>query len=260
VGLHVPLLGWTRSCTNKKRVSLKSYQVVVRLGIVFAWFHERGEKPSWEIPDLETDKDGRRWGTSHDVFRGIVVPAHPIEFIENGVDYHHAVKLHGFCHEGSSMTPNDETLSVEFRHQDKDKGTINIHAYGPFIIDYNVNYVIRGKKVHSRFLMLLQFNNNGMFRAHRIKLFRLDHDESFIDRQIRRLIFIVNEVKLFKAFMKEDQLIMINRKYMTNPDYDRHDLYSAGFRQWYSQFVTQPAEHGGHLDSRGELQDINKSA
>ena len=29
-------------------------------------------------------------------------------------------------------------------------------------------------------------------------------------------MFVFNEIKLFKAFMKEDQMIMINRKYMPN--------------------------------------------
>jgi phenylpropionate dioxygenase-like ring-hydroxylating dioxygenase large terminal subunit len=242
--LHQRVYGYGGECTNKSFAGLRTYHVDVQLGIVFVWLDEEGRPPAWQIPDLTTDMYGMKWGTVHDKLRGIVVPAHPIEFIENGVDYHHAVVLHNMCNSGSSMTPDGEKLSVEFRRKNTDKGAINIHAFGPFIIDYNVDYVVRGETKYSRFLMLLQFNEDGSFRAHRIKLFRTDVKETFMDWIVRNIMFVFNEVKLFKAFMREDQLIMINRKYVEAPDYGPHDRYSADFRKWYSQFSSTPAS--GH--------------
>ena len=239
--LHRRAYGADGKCANNQLASLMSYPTVVQLGIVFVWLDGKNRPPLWNMPDLATDMHGMKWATSHDVLRGIVVPAHPIEFIENGVDYHHAVMLHGMCNEGSSMTPDGEKLSVEFRRKNTDKGAINIHAYGPFIVDYNVDYVIGGETKFSRFLMLLQFNADGSFRAHRIKLYRVDHEETLRDKIIQKVMFFFNEMKLFKAFMQEDQLIMINRKYIQKPDYGRHDVYSKDFRTWYSQFATLPA-------------------
>ncbi len=223
------------ACSMKKQNPLYTYPIDINGGIVFAWFHSSFAEPSWALPRLETDYLGNKWKIQHNKMQGVNVPAHPIEFIENGVDFSHAIKLHGLCHEDTKMHEDKETLSIRLKRGRKEKGNININAYGPFVIDYNINFHWKWP-VNHRFLVLLQMMSDGSFTAHRVKMKEVNRPNSISEHLFRKGVFIFNEIKVFKTFMQEDHLIMLNRKFLHEPDYDEDDIYSQDFRKWYSQF------------------------
>lgn len=221
-------------CSVKGQKGVDAYPVRINGGIVFAWIHKDKLEPTWEIPNLEIDEDHTEWKIVHEELKGVRVSNHPSTFIENGVDYNHAVKLHGLCHSHSTVEEDGEVLKAHLIRLEKDKGEIKIRAYGPFIIEYNFKFkfVIN---IKYRFLMVLQFNKDGSFMAHRIKM-KPKKYKNIRERIFYSGVFIYTEYKLFKAFMSEDHLIMVNRKHLEKPNYDKEDKYIPKFRKWYKQF------------------------
>ena len=74
-----------RSCTGSRPVSEKH-------GILYAWYHPRRAAPLWQVasvPELESGAwerfERRDW----------VIPIHPQEITENGMDYQHFPTVHG---------------------------------------------------------------------------------------------------------------------------------------------------------------------
>lgn len=224
-------------CTNKSKKDIFSYPVEINAGIVFVWFHSNKLTPTWNLPNIEEDLNGEIWGIENLSMKGIEVKSHPITYIENGVDYNHAIKLHGYRQNGTTMNVNKQFLSVFFKHSDERRGFINIKAYGPFVIDYHLTFTW-WKNVEYRFLVLLQLTPEGTFVAHKIKMRKRISKLPWLVRLLHSGIFIYFEFKLLKNFMKEDHMIMINRKYLDEPDYDAKDNYIPGFRSWYKQFYS----------------------
>jgi phenylpropionate dioxygenase-like ring-hydroxylating dioxygenase large terminal subunit len=221
-------------CVNKKNEYIYSYYLDIQGGIVFAWFHYAQEKPSWKLPNLLLDENNREWAISHTRLHGTRIPSHPMTFIENGADINHGIKLHGLCHKDTEFEVIDEKIYLRYIRNKESKGSIKLSAYGPFILSYDFNFTYYFKG-YSRMLMLLQLNSDGSFIAHRIKM---KHKK--LDKFHMKLFYfgasIMTELKLFKAFITEDQLIMINRKYLSNPNYDKEDMFIPKFRKWYKQF------------------------
>jgi len=222
-------------CRGKGMKNIYSYPVRVNAGIVFAWFDSEKNPPSWELPNLEIDLDGECWRTMNTKLQGIAVGAHPMTYIENGVDFSHAEALHGLRQEDTSMKAKEETLSVFFRHAEEKRGYFNIQAYGPFVVDYKVSFTW-WKRSCFRFLVLLQLMPDKTFIAHKIEMKHKTPVNSFLVRMLHAGIFIYFEFKLLKTFMKEDHMIMINRKHLEAPDYGEQDSYAKDFRVWYKQF------------------------
>jgi hypothetical protein len=70
--------------------TLRRWSVREHNGLIFAWYHQYGSAPEWEIPVLALDE----W-TDFRV-RALTVRSHPQETSENSVDIGHFVQLHGF--------------------------------------------------------------------------------------------------------------------------------------------------------------------
>lgn len=221
-------------CAGKKKNAF-SYPVTVNAGIVFVWFSSEKEPPSWDLPSLEKDLDNEYWEVKHTRLVGIKVDAHPMTYIENGVDFGHAIALHGLRQEETNMEVDNETLSVFFKHSNNQKGYFNIKAYGPFVVDYKVTFTW-WKKANYRFLVLLQLTPDNGFIAHKIKMKKRENHNSLFIKLLHAGAFVYFEFKLLKTFMKEDHMIMINRKHLEEPDYSSQDLYTKDFRVWYKQF------------------------
>lgn len=69
-----------------------SLPVTERFGMIFCWFHPRGEGPLFELPDLpEWGAEGwpRQW-----VHRDVELATHPQEIAENGPDWRHLASVH----------------------------------------------------------------------------------------------------------------------------------------------------------------------
>jgi len=221
-------------CTNKKKEKIFTYPLNIQGGIVFAWFHAEKKEPTWTLPNLFIDENNREWTTSHAQLNGTRVPSHPMTFIENGADINHGIKLHNLCHKDTEFNIKDEEISLKYIREKEEKGHIKLTAYGPFILSYDFEFTYR-LKGYSRMLMLLQLMPDGSFIAHRIKMKQKDIDTWYM-RMFYFGVSIVTEFKLFKAFITEDQLIMINRKYVDKPNYDKEDMFIPKFRKWYKQF------------------------
>jgi nitrite reductase/ring-hydroxylating ferredoxin subunit len=74
---------------------VRAYPVCEKNGIVFFWWHPRGEPPRWEIPDVPELRSGE-WSAPHKVqFR---VRSHAQEMAENVVDPAHFRFVHGTPH------------------------------------------------------------------------------------------------------------------------------------------------------------------
>ena len=227
-------------CTHKKNERIFTYPLDIQGGIVFAWFHSEREEPVWKLPNLLIDENSIEWTVSHTALKGTVVPSHPITFIENGADINHGIKLHNLCHKDIEFSINNETISLKYIREQKEKGHIKLTAYGPFILSYDFEFTYHFKG-YSRMLMLLQLMRDGSFIAHRIKM-----KQKYINKFHMKLFYfgvsIMTEFKLFKAFITEDQLIMINRKYLDKPNYDKEDMFIPRFRKWYKQFYPKAKE------------------
>ncbi|OHU88008.1 MULTISPECIES: Rieske 2Fe-2S domain-containing protein [Pseudoalteromonas] len=238
---------------GKKEKPIKPYVIDINAGIVFVWFHSENESPTWNLPRLDTDYMGNKWEIEHQCLKGVNVKAHPIDFIENGVDFNHAIKLHGLCHQHTKLFEQDEKLSVRLKRGNEDKGNININAYGPFVIDYNIDFYWRWHVYH-RFLVLLQLEADGSFTAHRIKMKRHAFKANLQEKLFNKGVYIFNEIKVFKTFMQEDHMIMMNRKHLEFPDLEKDDLYTRKFRLWYKQFYpSQKNIYSAHVIARKKV-------
>jgi len=221
-------------CTGHKQKSIFTYSIDIQGGIIFAWFHEKREEPIWRLPNLLIDEKNREWVVSHTELKGTFVPSHPMTFIENGADINHGIKLHNLCHKDTEFNVNNEIISLKYIREKEEKGHIKLTAYGPFILSYDFEFT-HYFKGYARMLMLLQLMPDSSFIAHRIKLKHKSID-TFHMKLFYFLASVVTEFKLFKAFLIEDQLIMINRKYLHRPNYDKEDRFIPKFRKWYKQF------------------------
>ncbi len=69
-----------------------SHSVVERHGMIFVWFDEKGEPPSFEIPEI------LEWGRKEWLRTWIrwdwTVKTHPQEMAENGIDWPHFANVH----------------------------------------------------------------------------------------------------------------------------------------------------------------------
>ncbi len=73
--------------------AIRSYPVLERNGMLFAWYHAEGAGPSFEIPDIaewHDDDYSRPWVRSEWTVR-----THPQEMAENGIDWPHFATIHG---------------------------------------------------------------------------------------------------------------------------------------------------------------------
>jgi len=221
-------------CRHKKKERIFTYPLDIQGGIVFAWFHSELKEPSWTLPNLLIDENNKEWMICHSELNGTRVPSHPMTFIENGADINHGIKLHNLCHKDTKFNINNEEISLKYIREREDKGHIKLTAYGPFILsyDFEFKYYFKG---YSRMLMLLQLMPDGSFIANRIKM-KQKHIDKWYMKIFYFVVSIITEFKLFKAFLTEDQLIMINRKYLHKPNYDKEDKFIPKFRKWYKQF------------------------
>jgi len=75
-----------------RRPCIKSWPIQEADGVVFAWYHPKGEPPLWELarfPVLENDE----W--KHYQSYQTIIGIHVQEITENGVDYPHFLYVHG---------------------------------------------------------------------------------------------------------------------------------------------------------------------
>ena len=101
--LECPFHGWRwradGACAHipyAKRIPAEaratSYPVCERFGMIFGWFHPRGEAPLFDLPEIpEWESSGwcSRWQQ-----RTIELATHPQEIAENGPDWRHLEKVH----------------------------------------------------------------------------------------------------------------------------------------------------------------------
>ena len=87
------------------KVRAEHYPVIERNGMIFVWYHAEGEAPSFEIPEVEG------WGSDGWLGSWLrwewTVKTHPQEMAENGIDWPHFERVHGF--------PVPDDRSCEFR-------------------------------------------------------------------------------------------------------------------------------------------------
>ena len=101
--LECPFHGWRWNaqgeCTHipyAKRIPAgaraEAYPIQERFGMIFAWFHPRGEEPLFELPEFpEWQSPG--WCSSWQR-QEIELATHPQEIAENGPDWRHLSKVH----------------------------------------------------------------------------------------------------------------------------------------------------------------------
>ena len=87
-----------------------AYPVSERNGFVFAWFHDRGESPSWDVEVVPEILD-----PAYRLFRKHrwVLDTHPQEMMENGVDFPHFSALHGWKAKSIDWVPDGPYYSLK---------------------------------------------------------------------------------------------------------------------------------------------------
>ncbi|MEZ4330279.1 MAG: Rieske 2Fe-2S domain-containing protein [Myxococcota bacterium] len=103
--LACPFHGWEfdaagvcRHIAYAKRIPaqarLRPYPVVERNGALWFWFDPARGEPDFEVPSLP-EWGSAEWGSDwhHSVW---TVRAHPLDILENGIDWPHSAPVHGF--------------------------------------------------------------------------------------------------------------------------------------------------------------------
>jgi len=115
--LECPFHGWRWQADGKcayipyakripGRARANAYPICERFGMVFAWYHPRGEAPLFELPEIpEWGSPG--WCEAWQQ-RSIELATHPQEIAENGPDWRHISKVHAM-----EMTEDDFVFEPE---------------------------------------------------------------------------------------------------------------------------------------------------
>jgi phenylpropionate dioxygenase-like ring-hydroxylating dioxygenase large terminal subunit len=244
--LQCPFHGWTYdgagACTNipysersNRKAQLRTYPVVVRNGMVFAWRHPDAIEPQWEIPVIEEVGDPG-WT---DYYRtSFTIRTVPQEMAENGVDPAHFRYVHG----------TDDVAEMESYEQDGPfstmlskqsyvtprgvtYGRIDVYNYGPGMAKVFFSGIVDAINVAAT--TPIDENTTQVRFSFTVK--KLD-DASMTSTVADAFVAEINKQ------IVEDTPIWEHKIFLPVPALADTDGPILKFRKWYSQFYAEPLD------------------
>ena len=215
---------------------LKALPIEEKYGAIFAWYHPNGEAPSFPILDVPEFEAGDEYVP---IIRGCWDIATMIQELgENGVDYPH---LHYLHHDPAIPSGKPWVDENNVFHNDIGDGYIITATTGPgtsllrftregvtmtvFAVTTPVD------KDHSRMRWLMTYRNYPEGSRERVLAERIrQHSIGDVDGEQSA------------GFESVDIVIWTNKKYRPNPLLCDGDGPILMWRQWFKQFLVEPAE------------------
>jgi phenylpropionate dioxygenase-like ring-hydroxylating dioxygenase large terminal subunit len=221
------------------KARLEPLAMCERNGLIMAWYHEAGEPPQWEVPEVpEVGSD--EW-TDYECIDW-KIRTHNQEMAENSCDTAHFLYLHGTQEMPDGYAePNGHILhthsdTVMKTPQGKTKGAVDVYAYGFGFTTTRFTGIVETllvssattideEYVHLRFsLMVRKMVNDGV--------------TSTVGAAFKREIV---------RQLQQDIPIWENKIYINPPLLVDGDGPIGVFRKWAKQFYTAPGQR--HLQS-----------
>jgi phenylpropionate dioxygenase-like ring-hydroxylating dioxygenase large terminal subunit len=244
--LECPFHGWTfngaGACTDipysdraNRKAQLRTYPVVVRNGMVFAWRHPDAVEPQWEIPVIEEVGDPA-WT---DYYRSsFTISTVPQEMAENGVDPAHFRYVHG----------TDDVAEVESYEQNGPfstmlskqsyvtprgvtYGRIDVYNYGPGMAKVFFSGIVDAINVAAT--TPIDENTTQVRFSFTVKKF---DDASMTSTVADAFVAEINKQ------IVEDTPIWEHKIFLPVPALADTDGPILKFRKWYSQFYAEPLD------------------
>lgn len=246
--LQCPFHGWTfdgaGECTNipysergNRKARLRTYPVVVRNRMVFAWRHPDDIEPQWELPVIEEVEDAA-WSDFHR--SSYVISTVPQEMAENGVDPAHFRYVHGtedvaemesydldgpfstMLSKQSYVTPRGVTY-----------GRIDVYNYGPGMAKVFFSGIVDAINVAATTPI-----DEGHTQVRFSFIVRKFDDEKMTSTVADAFVAEINKQ------IVEDTPIWEHKAFLPVPALADGDGPILKFRKWYSQFYAEPVGAG----------------
>jgi phenylpropionate dioxygenase-like ring-hydroxylating dioxygenase large terminal subunit len=218
--------------TNRK-ARLTTYPVMERNGFVLAWYHPKGEPPTWEVPVIEEigDPGWSDWYSS-----SYVIATVPQEMSENGVDPAHFRYVHGTETVAEVETyetdgPFSKMLSKQSYVTPRGTtwGRIDVYNYGPGFSKVWFSGIVDAINVATTTPIdeeTTQVRFNFIVRK-------------FDDEKLTSTVADAF-VKEINKQIQEDRPIWEHKTFLPTPALADTDGPIIKFRKWYSQFYAEP--------------------
>lgn len=242
--LRCPFHGWRFDADGRcveipyserlnRKAKLRTYPMVVRNGLVFAWYHPYDEPPQWEVPEFAEVSDP----AFSDYYKSeYEIRTIPQEMAENTVDPAHFRYVHGTDQvaECESYETKDHTATMLSKQtyvtpRGVTEGRIDVYSYGPGVAKTWFTGIVDALLVATstpidRERTLVRFN---------FTVRKFDDDkttatvaEAFVSEIGRQI--------------QEDQAIWEHKVFWAVPALADTDGPITKFRRWYSQFYAEP--------------------
>ena len=214
-------------------ISMRSYPVVERNGMILVWYHATDEPPSFEIPEIA------EWGASDWLQTWLVsdwtVKSHPQDLAENGVDWAHFSVVHGIEAPKDLLCeffPNTYTFRIG--------GSKPVSTLG----GRTDELVMHGENWGMGYSWLHQFGTHETIVA--TGMTPIDGETTHVRMGViarvgdRPAEAVRDEIQLYMkehtVFAEQDFPIWENKVYVERPGYWEEDGPIAEYRRWTTQF------------------------
>jgi phenylpropionate dioxygenase-like ring-hydroxylating dioxygenase large terminal subunit len=244
--IRCPFHGWAfdgaGECTNipysdrvNRKAKLRTYPVVVRNDLVFAWYHPYDEQPLWEVPVFEEVGDpafSDYYRSSYTI--GTILQ----EMAENTVDPAHFRYVHGtdqvaecesYETEGHTATMLSKQAYVTPRGVTE--GRIDVYSFGPGVAKTWFTGIVDALLVATSTPI-----DRGSSQVRFNFTVRKFDDERMTSTVAEAFVAEINKQ------IQEDQPIWEHKRFLPVPALADTDGPIVKFRKWYAQFYAEPYE------------------
>lgn len=221
----------------------------VRDGLVFAWHHAGGERPSFRLPPAEIE----RW--SKPVVDTLSVSSHPQEVLENTVDTQHFVKVHGYrdFEEVAPARVNGPHFHASYRftralldHPASPRVPIEIEIQASGLGYSRVEVTVAPVQLRARLEVMVtpELGERCTLRsATRVQAPALPRSFSFLQWPVERLFDGVAHLAALggRADVRDDLHLWQHKIYAARPVLVRDDGPIGLYRRWARQFMAEAA-------------------
>lgn len=231
----------------KHPVTLMTYPILETGGVIFAYWHPKGEEPDWRIPDLDNGNWSKFIHTSQEI------RTHPQETSENGVDLTHLPYVHGYSNveslaplhiEGHQLRNRFKLTrligpSKHFCLRLDVQATVSMlgigfsmiesvmETAGLYIRQLALSTPIDGEKVN--FVMAIQMQDIKRPNVFMPGL-------GLIPKRLLNAILLKIFFKVYLRDISQDWDIWENKEYLTSPRLDASETSILHFRRYCEQF------------------------
>jgi len=246
--LECPFHGWTfdgaGACTNipysqreNRKAKLRTYPVLQRNHMVYAWRHPDGVEPQWDVPEIPEIGDAAWSGIYRSSY---VINTVPQEMAENGVDPAHFRYVHGTDDVAEmEIYELDGPLSTMLSKQSYvtprgvTYGRIDVYNFGP-----GVSKVFFSGIVDAINLATTTPIDEDTTQVRFSFIVRKMADEKLTSTVADAFVAEINKQ------IVEDTPIWEHKAFLPVPALADTDGPILKFRKWYSQFYADPVDAG----------------